>query len=444
MASINVNPIRSLKGEIVAPPSKSYSHRAFIAASLAEGVSIIKNPLTLGDVEITIEILRLLGVKVLKQQDDRYIIEKIQNSFSPYKENIDCRNSGTSVRIFSALSLLVEGGLTFKGEFFKRNRPILPLLKALEALGAEYHISENELTVKRLTNKCDLVKIPGDISSQFITALLFVSTLLKCNENDDKDGIEIEITTPLVSYPYVKITLDVLSSFGINILEDLTPEKKGKYYIPYGQKYRPQVYTIPADFSSAAFIIAAAALSPQDSNVIINNLNPLSPQGDKQILDILQKMGAELQVNEPKHQVIIRGNTSNYPLQGIEVDCKEIPDLFPIMCVLGALAKGKTTLYNASNLRFKECDRISVMARELTKMGVKLEEEKDKLTIYQSNLIGTEIDPQKDHRIAMACIIAALYSNKSSKINQVEVINDSYPNFIKDLNQLGAHIESIK
>lgn len=443
MLSIKINPIRSLEGEIVAPPSKSYSHRAFIAASLAEGVSILKNPLTFGDVGITIEILRSLGVKILKEKEDTYIVERSPESFKLHKKVIDCKNSGTSVRIFSALSLLVEGGLILTGEFFNRKRPILPLLRALEALGAEYTILNDQLIIKRTHKICDTVKIQGEVSSQFITALILVSTSIKCN-NEDKDGIEIEITTPLVSYPYIKITMDVLSSFGINILEELNHEKRGKYYIPYGQKFRPQIYTIPGDFSSAAFIIAASALSPQDSKILIYNLNLLNPQGDKEIIEILQKMGADIHVNRTKNQIIINGNISKYPLKGINIDCKEIPDLFPILCVIGAIAKEKTTLYNAANLRSKECDRISVMARELIKMGVKVEEEEDKLTIYHSTLQGSEIDHENDHRIAMACTIAALYSNNSSIMKNVEIINDSYPHFIDDLDKLGAKIEIVK
>ena len=438
MTSIKITPSKSLNGELKASPSKSYSHRAFIAASLADSVSVIKNPLTSGDVRITIEILKLLGVQILEESKNTYIVEKKRDSFDSYKEIIDCKNSGTSLRIFSALSLLIKDGLTFTGEFLKRNRPIRPLLESLKSLGAKYSLEKDRMQVKRISNKCDSVKIQGDISSQFITALLFISSLLKC---DNKDGIEIELTTPLVSHPYIKITMDVLSSFGINILEELDNEKKGKYYIPCGQKYRPQVYEIPGDFSSAAFIIAAAALALEDSNVKINNLNTQNPQGDKRIIEILQKMGANIQINQKQNQVIINGNISKYHLRGIDIDCKEIPDLFPLLCVIGAIAEGKTTLFNASNLRLKECDRISVMARELTKMGVKVDDKEDKLTIYHSNLNGSEIDHEDDHRIAMACTIAALYSNNSSTIHNIDIISDSYPNFIEDLINLGANIE---
>jgi 3-phosphoshikimate 1-carboxyvinyltransferase len=439
MASIKITPIKSLNGEIVASPSKSYSHRAFVAASLAEGVSIIKNPLTTGDVKVTMDILKLLGVKILESKNS-YIVDRSEKAFIRYDGIIDCKNSGTSIRLFSALSLLIKDGLSFTGEFLKRKRPILPLLDALKFLGADYNLTKDKLFIKRINDKCETVKIQGDISSQFITALLIISSLLKC---ENKEGLEIEITTHLVSYPYIKITLDVLSKFGINIIEKIDDAKIGKYYIPFGQKYRPQSYEIPGDFSSAAFIMAAAVLSPKDSKIIINNLNIEDPQGDKRIIEILQKMGANIQVQKEIKQVIIQGNLSKYPLKGLEIDCNEIPDLFPILCVVGAISDGKTVLYNASNLRLKESDRIAIMSRELNKMGVKIKEDPDKLTIYHSKLKGSTIDHENDHRIAMACTIAALYSKKFSNMNNIDIVEDSYPTFFDDLIQFGAKIQFI-
>ncbi|MFX1259736.1 MAG: 3-phosphoshikimate 1-carboxyvinyltransferase, partial [Promethearchaeota archaeon] len=261
-----ISPTTNLNGEIIAPPSKSYSHRAFIAASLADGISIIKNPLTSGDVGVTLRILRLLGVKILKQNKNSFLIEKSEKSFKSIEEIIDCKNSGTSIRIFSALSLWIQGGLSLTGEFLKRKRPILHLLEALKYLGGDYNIAGDVLQIKRNKKLCSPVKIQGDISSQFITALLIISPLLKCK---NRKNIEIKITTPLVSYPYIKITLDVLNSFGVNIQEILNEQKKGKYIITCEQQYRPQIYEIPGDFSSAAFIIGATVLSPKDSKVII-------------------------------------------------------------------------------------------------------------------------------------------------------------------------------
>lgn len=427
----------NLKGEITAPGSKSYSHRAFIAASLADGISVIKNPLAIGDVAITIKNLKALGVKIFKSSDKSFVIKSDKSIFESVKKPLDCRNSGTTFRIFSALSLLIKGGLALKGEFLERERPILPLLDALKTIGAKFEITKKK--IKILTDQiiCNKIKIPGDISSQFITALLFVCPLLKC---EDKDFFEIELTTPLVSGPYVKITLDVLSTFGIHIQGDL---EKGKFFVTNEQNYRAQSYEIPGDFSSSTFIIAAAVLSPKPSNVIINNLSMQNYQGDSKIIEILKEMGANIKFNESKKQIVVSGGLAQNPLKGLNIDCNDIPDLFPILSVIGAFAKGETVLYNAGNLRLKESDRISAMARELTKMGVSVKEEEDKLTIYYcEKLQGALIDHGYDHRVAMACTIAALYAKTNSLIKNIAIVKDSYPSFLEDLQKLDVKINT--
>ncbi len=427
----------NLMGEIVAPGSKSYSHRAFIAASLAEGISVIKNPLTTGDAEITIKNLRALGVKIIKSSDNSYIVKNDKESFKPIKDALDCRNSGTTFRIFSSLSLLVKGGLQLTGEFLKLKRPIIPLLNALKNLGANYDLSDDRVKIERGKILCNKIKIPGNISSQFITALLVVCPLLPCK---NKNIIEIELNTPLVSAPFVKITLDVLNTFGIYIQED--PEKR-KFYITNEQNYRAQSYEIPGDFSSMAFIIAAAVLSSKQSNVIINNLSMLNHQGDKRIINILKGMGANIEFDEDKNQVIVKGSLLTHPLNGLEIDCSEIPDLFPILSVVGAFAKGKTVLYNARHLRLKESDRISSMARELTKMGIKVLEEDDKLTIHHCNkLEGAIFSHENDHRVAMACTIAALHASSSSIVRNIHIVKDSYPSFLDDLIKIGVQVKT--
>ena len=430
----------NLNGEITAPPSKSYSHRAFTAAALAEGVSILKNPLTTGDVGVTIDVLRELKVKILRESKNSYIVERNAESFTTIHKMIHCKNSGTTIRIYSALALLIEGGIKFSGEFLKLERPIVPLLKALKRLGGEYKLKKNFLHVYRIQKGCNNVQLPGNISSQFITALLFLCPILRCS---NLNILQIKTTNPIISYPYIQITLDVLKSFGVNVIEKIDEERKGTYNIETTQHYRPQVYTIPGDFSSASFIIAATILAKEDSLVIVNNLEKDNPQGDKKIVRILKDMGAKIKFNQEKKQIIVNGNIKKYPLQGIEVDCSDIPDLFPILSVLGAFAKGKMVLHNAGNLRRKECDRISIMARELKKMGVKVEEGEDKLIIHHTEEFteDPEIDHENDHRIAMACTVASLYSNSETTIKNIEIVKDSYPEFIEDLIRLGANIE---
>jgi len=427
-----------LEGEITAPGSKSYSHRAFIAASLADGISIIKNPLVSRDVRFTINILKLLGVKILRRTENTYIVKRHKAAYKPLKKPFDCGNSGMTIRIFSALSLIIEGGISLKGDFLKLQRPILPLLNSLQQLGADFKLSNKKLNIKRSNEVCNKIKIQGDISSQFITALLILCPQLKCKNSN---FIEIESTLPLVSKPFIEITLDVLEQFGINIQANF---EIGKFYITNEQTYRSQSYEIPGDFSSAANIISAVVLSKKPSSVIINNLTENNKQGDKKIIEILQKMGGNIKIDNANKQVIINGDLEKYPLRGIEIDCTNISDLFPILSVIGAFAEGKTILYNASNLRLKETDRISIMARELNKMGVRVIEESDKLTIFHCDMIkGSKINHNNDHRIAMACTIAALNADSSSYIQNSEIVEDSYPSFFEDLKELGVNIEVV-
>jgi len=439
---LKIYPTTKLHGEITAPSSKSYSHRAFIASSLAKEVSIIKNPLISGDVKVTIEILNKLGHRITKVSEDTYMVKGNMGAIKTVKKPLDCKNSGTSIRIFSALALLIDGGLSFSGDFLKKKRPIIPLLNALESIGGVYELSDDILKVKRKGKNCGLIEIPGNISSQFITALLMTCPLLACKK---KNSITISITSPITSYPYIKITLDVLKSFGINIQEILDDNKLGKYIISCDQNYRAQTYEIPGDFSSASFIIVAAILSPEESKIIINNLNFDKPQGDQKIIEILQMMGAKIEVFRDKKSVTVTGNLSKYPLTGIAVDIEDTPDLFPILSVVGAYAKGKTELYNASSIRGKESDRISLIAQGLSKMGVKVKEGKDNLTIFHCDqLKGFNINHENDHRIAMALTIASLFANTPSQMSDIEVVEDSYPNFIDDIMKLGAKVEKLE
>jgi 3-phosphoshikimate 1-carboxyvinyltransferase len=438
---LKITPTKKLQGEITAPPSKSYSHRAFIASSLAKGVSIIKNPLISGDVEVTVDILKRLGHRISRVSENTYMVKSNLGTTKPIKSVLDCKNSGTSLRIFCALAMLIDGGLSFSGEFLKRKRPIIPLLNALEYVGANYDLTEKILKIKRKGKVCNTIELPGNISSQFVSALLMMCPLLNCKKTH---SITIKITSPIVSYPYVKITLEILNSFGINIQESLNDKKVGKYVVSCGQNYRAQTFEVPGDFSSASFFIVAAIISPEDSNIVINNLNFNKPQGDQKIIEILQNMGAKIEVYRDKNTISINGNIKKYPLTGIAINIEDTPDLFPILSVVGAFAKGKTVLYNASNLRGKESDRISIVAQELSKMGVKIKEEEDKLTIYHcDHLEGVEINHEHDHRVAMAFIIASLFAKTPSQISSIEVVKDSYPNFIEDIKQLGAKVDLI-
>jgi 3-phosphoshikimate 1-carboxyvinyltransferase len=254
--------------------------------------------------------------------------------------------------------------------------------------------------------------------------------------------IRIKTTTPLVSQPYIRITLEVLNSFGITIQEKIGPDDNVIYVLRCGQIYRPQVYQIPGDFSSIAFLVAATILTKEDSELVIQNLDFQKPQGDVKFIEIVKKMGANIEIEEDNRLLKVHGNIDKHPLSGIRVDCRNIPDLFPILSVIGAFARGKMTLYNASHLRHKESDRIAVVSRELKKFGVKVEENHDSLVVHHSSAIkGSVVNHENDHRIAMSFIVASLFASNSSIVSNIEVMSDSYPDFLKHLQQIGAKIE---
>ena len=353
---------------------------------------------------------------------------------------LDGKNSGTSIRMITALTPLISNEISITGKFFKLKRPLNPLLEALSALKTSWGFLDNNLGIKikpRNSNATEF-KIQGDISSQFITSLLLLAPKLKSAPLNPNSIIKL--TTHTVSAPYLKITEDIMTKFGISYKVDLNSENLRRYTIPADQKYQGKTIKIPGDYSSAAFIIAADALNPFPNEVIITNLDPNSMQGDKALIKILQKMNANIKVDELSQSVVIKGGKF---LDGAKIDCKDIPDLFPILCVIGLFSNNNTILYNLKHVRTKESDRVAIMIRELQKMGAILNLTEDDSAIMiegPQQIRGIEINHENDHRIAMALTVAALYARSESSILKHEIVYDSYPNFFKDLKSLGVYI----
>lgn len=411
-----------LKGTIDAPPSKSYTHRAIISASLANGKTIITNYLRSNDINETILALRMLGINI-KDFNNTLEIDGNENLDVPTGAIIDCiKESGSTFRFLVPVASIANTNKTIifirKGRL--KERPIEPLLDALKKLGVKCGIDNNKNVIVRGKIKGGKTEISGNISSQFISGLLFACPRAeKCSE--------IILTTEIESKPYIEITLDVLKDFGIKI--DVS-EGMQKFRIKGNQHYkRMYKFKVEGDYSSAAFFLAGAAIN---SDIKIKNLNINSKQGDKEILNILKRMGAEIEIKEKESCIRIQKSE----LEGIEIDVKNIPDLVPILAVLGCYANGKTKIYNAERLRIKESDRLSAITTELKKMGADIEELKDGLIIKQSKLHGTTIDPHNDHRIAMACTIAAINAEGKTIITNEECVKKSYPNFFDDLKKL--------
>ena len=420
-----------IKGNINAPPSKSYTHRAVICASLSDGISEIKNPLNSADCLSSVHGARMLGAHINTEDENKWIVEGNNDNPKTPDNIIDIGNSGTTLRILTGISSQIPNGYAvLTGDESIRKRPMQPLLDALKQLGIEAFSSKMDGTapiiVKSGEIKNNIVKIRGDMSSQFITSLMMTLPFAK-------DDSKIILTTPLKSAPYLDITIDVLSKFGITV-KPLEEENEKGFFIEGNQKYKPCNYTVEGDYSSASYLVAAGVLL--NSELTINNLFKDSKQGDKEIINIVKEMGADIEVKNDK--VIINGP---HKLKGIDIDVKNIPDLVPTIAVLGCFAEGKTTIYNGEHVRLKECDRLNACAKELTKMGAKITEKPDGLVIEGvGKLKGAELETYHDHRLVMAFTIAGMMAEGKTIIKGEDAVKISFPNFVDVMKSIGANI----
>ncbi|MFH1125841.1 MAG: 3-phosphoshikimate 1-carboxyvinyltransferase [Candidatus Altiarchaeota archaeon] len=411
-----------LSGEVKAPPSKSYTIRAVTAALLADGVSIIKDPLYSEDTRACIMISKSLGA-VIKKTDDSLRISGVVGLPKRPSVVLNALNSGTTIRIMTAVSSLCGESVTLTGDKSIQKRPIEPMLMALRQLGVNA-VSKNGYPPVTVEGPLvgGMCTMRGDISSQFVSALLMALPCAKRNS-------EINIIGELRSKPYVDMTLDVMGRFKVVV----KPENHVRYIIQGDQTYRATTYTVEGDYSSAAFLLGAAALT--DSSVTVKNLFRTSKQADKMFISMLKQMGVKVYVGE--NYTTVQGNGR---LKGIDVDLSDSPDLLPITAVLGAFAEGRTRIYNVAHARLKECDRIKAMYTELRKMGASITENPDGLDIQGGQLNGALLEGWKDHRIVMALAIAGLKAEGKTEITDRESIDVTFPNFISLMKTLGANM----
>jgi len=422
-----VRPIQQLSGIISAPPSKAYTQRMLIASALSHGRSIISGPLLSEDTEATCRAVKSLGAEITIK-NNFWIVDGSLPINSKSKP-IDCGESGATLRFILPVAGLAAGSslLTFGKSLEKR--PISPLLQSLEDLGVptETRQIENKsgIFVHGGGIKGGQTSIRGDVSSQFVSGLMFACPLAHL------DTI-INLTTPLESKSYVEMTREVLEYHGIlfSISDDFN-----QLYIQSNQSYHKHDHKVPGDFSSAAFLLVAATIT--NSKVIIQNLDSTTLQGDKAILKILTQMGASVKVS--KDQVEIAGIDDL--LKPIDIDARDIPDLVPICATLACFANGISKIHDANRLRYKESDRLLSLYLELRKMGAKISMDETSLTIQGSGVLnGAIIDPHNDHRIAMACAVAALRATGQTTIQNSECVRKSYPEFFNDLRKIGVDV----
>lgn len=407
----------SLKGRIDAISSKSDGHRNMIAAALAQNSeTLISMNCISQDIIATAGCIEALGGKV-RIEEQGITITPINVSRSNFPE-LDCLESGSTARFILPVAAALYDKFRMMGRGRLPLRPMSPLCKVMSEYGCSFSDDKMPFEVSGQITAGKYV-LEGNLSSQYISGLLFALPLLS-------DNSEIILKTPLESGGYVDMTIATLKRFGIKIIEN--PEG---YFIQGGQSYvSPQSIQVEGDWSNAAFWLCSGALG---GPINIAGLDKASFQRDKNVLEILRQFGAEI---EEKKAI-----TATYrSLTATEIDATDIPDLIPVLAVVASVAKGTTLIKNAARLRLKESDRLFSVAKSLTDIGARVKEYPDSLEITGGELKGGLVDSFNDHRIVMAMAIAAQRCQESITIKNVEAVEKSYPNFFEDFQKLGGKI----
>jgi 3-phosphoshikimate 1-carboxyvinyltransferase len=420
-----------VSGRARAPPSKSYTHRALLAAGYADS-ALVRHPLVSADTRATARAVELFGGEATRTDGD-WDVSGFDGRPGVPDDVIDCANSGTTMRLVTAAAALADGTTVLTGDSSLRSRPHAPLLGALPDLGGTARSTRGNGQAPLVVDgpiAGGTVSMPGDVSSQFVTALLMAGAVTE-------EGVDVELTTELKSAPYVDITLDVLASFGVD-----ASETDAGYRVPGGQTYDPAggEYAVPGDFSSASYLLAAGALAADDgAEVVVEGMHP-SAQGDAAIVDVLEQMGADVDWDREAGETTVRRSA----LSGVEVGVADTPDLLPTIAVLGAAADGTTRITDAEHVRYKETDRVSAMAESLTEMGARVEEDRDELIVHggDTDLSGASVDGRGDHRLVMALAVAGLVADGETTVAGSEHVDVSFPGFFDVLSGLGADVDA--
>ena len=426
---VRITPL-AVAGVVSAPPSKSYTHRAVILASLTAGETRIENPLVSDDTLYTIDACRFLGADIKWDGNMlRVIGTGGQIKVAPDRQRIFAGNSGSTIRMVAPLVALAQTKVVFDGDIQLRKRPMDDLLLALESLGVRARSLTNNSCPPIEIQGSGLIggeiTIPGLVSSQHISALLMIAPYAD-------NGVRIKVANELRSKPYIDITLDVMRDFGVDVVNRDYKE----FLVKSGQRYKGRHYRIEGDYSSAAYFLSTGAIGGRP--VTVKNLKANSIQGDKYLLNILSQMGCSVEYQ--KEQVTI---SRHKELTGVTVDMGDYPDIVQPVAVVAAYARGETKITNIGHLKFKETDRLSNTAVELGKMGIRTDVTESTMVVYGGEPKGAEIEAPHDHRMAMSLAIAALFADGDSIINGAEAVTKSYPQFFADLARLGVKAEEL-
>ena len=399
---------RKLNGKVCAPPSKSAAHRAILCAALSCGESVISNLAYSEDISATLSVIEELGAKVRINGSTASITGLCKGNKLNNKK-LNCNESGSTLRFIIPIALALGGSFFVTGKGRLMERPLDDYYKLFDLQGI-HHKKEDDKIFFDGKLSAGKYEISGNVSSQYITGLLYSLPLLSSDS-------EIVITTPIESVGYIKMTLEMLKKFGISIK---VSNDYRNYYISGNQTYKACDYTVEGDYSQAAFYYVANELG---NSIDVSGLLDDSMQGDKAILDVIEDF------KDKKAERTI--------------DVSQIPDLVPIISVLATQTDGVTHIVNAGRLRIKESDRLSAVTQELTKLGAKIDEFHDSLTIYgKTALSGGIVDAHNDHRIAMSLAIASTVASGEIKICGSDSVKKSYKDFWELFCSLGGVIEN--
>lgn len=419
----------ALQGELHVPPSKSQTLRAILFAAMAQGKSVIHDYLSSTDSQAMIEACRLLGAKV-DVTSKRLDIQGLAGSIHCAEDVIHAHNSGIVLRFCAALGALSSHPIVITGDHSIRyQRPIKPLLDGLKQLGvsAKTMRGDDHAPVIIQGPICSGKATINGEDSQPVSGLLIASAFAQ-------GPVEITVKNP-GEKPWVNLTLNWFDRLGIAYEQ----HDFQHYRLPGKSNYQGFEYTVPGDFSSAAFPIAAALIT--QSELLIKNIDMRDAQGDKELIRVLQEMGAVITYDEPKQTLHIAKGTD---LKGVKVDINNFVDAITILAVVACFAEGETHIYNGAIAKHKECNRIHGIVKELQKMGADIKETHDGLVIRRSHLHGASLHSHADHRMAMSLVVAAMGAKGESSISSVECISKTYPSFLSDFKLLGVNMMESK
>lgn len=409
------------EGKVSPPPSKSHTHRAIIMSALSEGRCEVSSPLISFDTRATMDAVRAMGAVVTEREGS--VTVECESIHAPDR-TIDVMNSGTTMRLMTGISSLFSEKVVLTGDSSIQKRPMGPLLDSLSAAGVECSSNGGKppVEVRGPITGSELV-IDGGVSSQFVSSLIMSSPLTG-------RPTDVRITGHLISKPYIDITTSMMGKFGVEVTEE------GNVFHAEPQHYRPTDYRVPADFSSSAFPLVAGGIA---GRVTARGMDMSDPQGDRKIIDVLKEAGCDVEVSGDE---VTCSNTGR--LEGAEIDMGDIPDLFPVVAVLLSTAKGRSRLYGAPHLRFKESDRIALTENMLRTLGADIRGTEDGCVIEGvERLHGGRIEHNGDHRMMMAAAVASLVSDGPVSMENDACWNVSYPGFPEQMRSIGMDIEGL-